>query len=234
MVAPSERDSIYREGIITSKLAHLRYVRLSEGVLRATWSTEDVEHFFYFWRHGAVKQLLTADYGFRNVAAERFSRGCVRRYGGPVYQVLRDKLDSDCSMRFSLGSLAGWAPRSSLSMENFTVEEIGEKMKADAAAHLLPLIQKITSLSELIKALISCDEPFSWKRTNGAIRAAQIVVLGIKLGLVSKDVMQILEPMEREIAVSLDRRASIREYIEKSVQFAVGALGQTDFRQASS
>ncbi len=47
--------------------------------------------------------------------AEFFAGRSIRAYGGDLYRALNLGDPQSCAMKFSLGGLAGWSPRSSLS-----------------------------------------------------------------------------------------------------------------------
>lgn len=218
-----------KESVITNAVAELKYERIKRFTYRAIWSTSDVEHLLFFSLWGTPKNFLAADFGVRNKSAEAFGTECVHAFGGPIYQLMKNDEETDCFMKFSLGKLARWEPRSSLKVREVSGTELTDKIKTDVHYRLVPLISRITSLDDLLSLLLKDAEPFSWMYVNSAIRVAQIVYLSRVLGMDLGEIRVSLRPFGRELVSSIPKGADPASYIDRVLEHVeakgVSALG---------
>lgn len=211
-----------KEQSISGAMEDLKYVRVKRLVYRASWSTAEVEHFLYFQNWGNLKEFLAADFGFRNVGAENFGIECVRTYGGELYRILEHDPHTDCTMRFCLGKLTEWGPRSSLRIQEMPMTSLAEKIGLDVRERLVPIIHNVTSAGTLLSLLVEDVEPCPWYRVNGAIRAAQIVYLARRLGIGVDEIAEMLRPYEKILATSLPNGVKPGSYVDAIVQRSDG------------
>jgi hypothetical protein len=222
---PNQRNNVqmFDERPLKSAMAELGYKRLKRYVYSADWSTSDVEHFMYYSLYGTPKDFITADFGVRNKEAEIFAIGAIKRYGGDLYQLLRYDEKSDTFMRFSLGTLASWGLRSSIKISSMTGDALAKKIQTDIREKLLPIIGAVRTLRDLLSFLLIDEEPRPWVRCNGAIRAAEIAHLAVRVGLDPAEICKLLNPYHNWIKTNLaDTSDSNPEsYIKRVVDDAV-------------
>jgi hypothetical protein len=195
---------MFNEKSITPGLAELGYLRLKKRTYKASWSSADVEHFLFFSLYSGGHYFI-GEFGIRNPPAERFALECLKLYGGPAFQSVRFDPRYRCSMRFSLGRLAGWGFRSSLTISDISEADLADKVKSDVRDHLLPAVRSILAPADLFSLLIKDVEPCRWLGVSGALRSAMIVYLGRGMGIQTSELESMLQPYLRDITGSVQR-----------------------------
>jgi hypothetical protein len=196
---------MFDEKSIAPGLAELGYLRLKKRTFKASWSSADVEHFLFLSLHSGG-HYFTCDFGIRNPPAERFALECLKLYGGPFFQTARfEPPRYRCSMRFSLGRLAGWGFRSSLTISDMSEVALADKVKSDVRDHLLPAVRSILAPADLFSLLIKDVEPCRWLGVSGALRSAIIVYLGRRMGIETRELESTLQPHLRDIIGGVQR-----------------------------
>jgi hypothetical protein len=185
---------------------------------KARWSSADVEHFIYFKEGGKTKGLFSGYFGIRNTEAEAFSVNAIRRYSGEFhFQVLRYNEHTTCTMRFYFGVFV--PPLWDIYAPTLSTSEIGKLVEDIVTKHVCPAIQGVTTIEKLMSLLLQDEHPCPWARTNGAIRAAQIVVLGGKCGLDFSRIRSALEPRLAFVAHGFHKTSPFRKdpsaYLDK-------------------
>jgi hypothetical protein len=202
------------EASVNPALLDVGYERVDEGVYRALWSTLDVEHFIYIF--GDLRDFddpkgmgaLTGDFGIRNPVAERFSCNAIHAYGGEIFRLFKCAEPTSCAMRFSFAGLepSQWPiPHPGLSGEEF-----GERFRGFIAGHLIPTIGRVVTLNDLLGLLVADMSYCPWIRSNGAIRAAQIVALAGQIGLGATDIRAMVESRKSLIAHGGSKTSELR------------------------
>lgn len=199
---------------VARAFAAIGYSKVTKGIFRADWGTDDVEHYLRATIYGVPPEFLAVDFGFRNRRAQAFSIGVIRKLGGTMYASLKYDENFDCSMTFSLGKIAGWVPRSSLKISMLSSSELAHRLQADIVHKLYPFIRPISSTQNLYEFLLKDGEPCPWIRSNAAIRAAQVIFLGIQLGVPVGNIRQTLSGYERPIGGALPKSVSPKMFIE--------------------
>jgi hypothetical protein len=210
---------MFDERSVETALVEVGYLLVKRHVYRAEWSAA-VEHFLYFQNYGTPKDFLAVHFGICNSGAERFARGCFEAHGPEGYRLVRDRLDPDgCAMTFSLGRLASWGVRSSLTIPDMPGRALAAKIKADIEQKLFPVIRGVTTPDRLLALLLTDAEPCPWVRCNGAMRAAMIALLARRSGARSEDIRALLQPFKAEIARNLIGASNpdALDYIERIV-----------------
>jgi hypothetical protein len=172
---------MFDEKPITSGLAELGYRRLKKRTYKASWSSEDVEHFLFLSLHSG-RNYFSCDFGIRNPPAELFALECVKLYAGPAFQSIPFDPRDRCAMRFSLGGLARWGTQWSLAISDMSEAALAEKVTCAIRDDLLPVVRSILAPGDLFSLLLEDVEPCRWLRVSGALRAAIIVYLGRRMG----------------------------------------------------
>jgi hypothetical protein len=108
-------------------------------------------------------------------------------------------------MRFSLGRLAGWGFRSSLTISDMSEVALADKVKSDVRDHLLPAVRSILAPAVLFSLLIKDVEPCRWLGVSGALRSAIIVYLGRRMGIETRELESMLQPHLRDIIGGVQR-----------------------------
>jgi hypothetical protein len=201
----------------------LRGGAVYEEVYKASWSTEEVEHFIYVSDHRGDltdpkhEGQVFASFGIRNAAAEEFSCNAIHAYGGEVLKLFKCGEATSCAMRFGFERMdpVGWPIRS----RGPPRDAIPEWFRVFITEHLAPTVGHVRTLPDLLGLLIADMSHFPWVSSNGAIRAAQIVALARQTGLGGDHVRAILEPRRQHIAQGGDKRSEVRAnptaYVDK-------------------
>jgi hypothetical protein len=205
------------ESMTTPILRQAEYEQIDTLTYRAFWSTAEVEHFIFFEEGGKRKGLFTGHFGIRNTEAEAFSANAILRYSGEFhFQALRYDERKSCTMRVPFGRLV---PLWSIYVPQLLKSEIGEAVESIVTKHVRPLVEGVTTAEKLMSLLLENEDPFFWGATNGAIRAAQIAVLGDKSGLDLDQIRSALEPRLVFVANGFFRTSRFRKepsaYIDK-------------------
>lgn len=200
---------MFDEQSITPGLVELGYLRLKKLTYKASWSSTDVEHFLFFSLYGGGN-YLTCEFGIRNPTAERFAFECLNLFGGSVFQTAHFDSRYGCSMQFSLGELAGWPGRSSLTISEMSEAALADRVTGDVRDALFPVIRSVLSPADLFSLLIKDVEPCRWFRVSGALRAAMIVYLGRLMGIQSSEIESMLQPYLKEIAANMGSKSMLR------------------------
>jgi hypothetical protein len=206
------------ETAITRSLAELGYRRTKKYVYRAQWSTVEVEHFLFMGTYGSPKEFLTLDFGFRNPPALSFAMRETRKYGGPLYSLIKYDEKNDVGGAYSLGSFAEWSLRGSLYLPDFSEDSLGLKLKLDVENKLFPVIRPLFSVMSLLEFLLVDAEPCPWYRTGAATRAAQIVHLARQVGWGEAEIRAALHPYEKAIVQSLPKAPDPGSFLDNVIR----------------
>jgi len=218
---------MFDEKPITSGLAELGYRRLKKRTYKASWSSEDVEHFLFLSLHSG-RHYFTCDFGIRNPPAERFALECLKLHGGPFFQTIWFDPCYSCSMRFCLGRLAGWGSPSSLTISDMSETDLADKVKSDVRDLLLPAVRFILAPADLFSLLIKDVEPCRWLGVSGALRAAMIVYLGRRMGMETRELESMLQPHLRDIVSGVQRGVAPSFFLSEVLQRAEAVKPLTD------
>ena len=218
---------MFDEKSITSGLAELGYRRLKKRTYKASWSSADVEHFLFFSLHSGGR-YFSCDFGIRNPPAERFALECVKLYGGPAFQSIRFDPRDGCSMRFSLGGLARWGTRWSLTISDMSEATLADKVTCAVRDDLLPAVRSILAPADLFSLLIKDVEPCRWLGVSGALRSAMIVYLGRRMGMETRELKSMLQPHLRDIVSGVQRGVAPSFFLSEVLRSAEAVRPLTD------
>ena len=194
------------EAIVTPVLFKDGYELVGPLVYKARWGSPDVEHLVFFEAGGKTEGLFSGAFGIRNREAEAFSIDAIRRYGGPP---LKYNQHTSCTMRFSFHLIH--PPFFALYTARLPDSEISTPIQHVVSQHIRPAMSKVTTMGQFMSLLIENERPCLWAVTNGAIRAAQIVVLASKSGLCPDRIRAMLEPRLVFIANGFFNNSQFRE-----------------------
>lgn len=198
------------EAIVTPVLLQDGYELVGPLVYKARWSSPDVEHFIFFEAGGQTRRFFSGRFGIRNREAEAFSADAIRRHSGEFhFQALRYNQHTSCTMRFSFHRI--YPPFSELYIARLPDAEIGPPIQHIVSQYIRPAMSNVTTTSQFMSLLIENEGPCFWAGTNGAIRAAQIVVLAHKSGLRGDRIRTLLEPSFVFIANGFHRSSPFHE-----------------------
>jgi hypothetical protein len=203
------------DSTINLAMSGLKYAALGRGSYRAAWSVGEVEHFLYFSVYGSPKELVSADFGFRNPEVEALAVDILKSIGGSLYGLLRHNQRLDCKMRFPFGKFAGWEPRWSLNAAQFSSSALAEKISSDLARYLIPLVKTISTRRDLLNVLLLDEEPIRWLHVNGALRAVEIALMLPDTCRSRKELAAVLSPFAREISISLPKTISFETFCDE-------------------
>ena len=193
-------------------LGPLGYKRLKRDVYRATWSTS-IEHFIYVTNFGPQASRVAMTCGMRQLSAEKFSLHCLRTFGGHAYSAMRNNLSFDCMMQLPIGRLAGWGMHGSLTIGDFSPDQIVEKVRRDTGAFAIPHIQNIKLEADLYREFTVRIDTWPIHSRNDAALAAQIAYLGFTIGMSKETIVQELEKLSTDIERSLAGEMGLEDYI---------------------
>jgi len=201
----------------TQSLSELGYEQLYDRIYKATWSTSDVEHFFYL---AGGPRGLSAAFGIRNLCVEVFAVREMIKYGGDIFgRALQFDERSSCTMRYDFSVFDPFWSRPIRSLFDPT---LGPKIRQMMTEHVLPVIKDVTTTDKLLRLLVADDMPCRWAFINGAIRAAQIVALADKCGMPVAQSAALFEARMRWIGNGFMKDSPTRgvpaEYIRRVVE----------------
>jgi hypothetical protein len=184
------------------------YVCLDECVYKAISSGRQVEHFIYFFKDHKRPDMLWGDFGIRNELAEAFGCNVIRAYGGELFKFFKCGEPTSCTMRFSFArlELSGWP----LPLSSLSGNQLRNRVRDFMTEHLAPTIGQVNTLEEFLSLLTTDTSYCPWLRSNGAIRAAQIVASAGQMGLDAASIRAMLEPRKQLIAQGVSRTSEMR------------------------
>jgi hypothetical protein len=218
---------MFDEKSITSGLAELGYRRLKKRTYKASWSSEDVEHFLFLSLHSG-RHYFSCDFGIRNPPAELFALECVKLYAGPAFQSIPFDPRDRCAMRFSLGGLARWGTLWSLAISDMSEATLADKVTCAVRDLLFPVVRSILASADLFSLLIKDVEPCRWLGVSGALRAAMIVYLGRGMGMEIGELESMLQPHLRDIVSGIQRGVAPSFFLSEVLRSAETVRPLTD------
>jgi hypothetical protein len=215
------------EGPIDRSLALFGYSRIETrqrewasihfpAVYKATWTPTDVEHFIYLGADIQNHKYLVGKFGFRSDLAEEFSIASLLKYGHPNFRLWMDHHDRQigCVINFDFYRLDQIDHRVLLATEaNKLAQHVTELVRD----RLLLVVREVTTLAKLLELLVSDVEPYPWFATNPIVRAAQIVAIGIHLGIPRRMILDMLRPYYQLISGNLvepDMKTSVDSFFD--------------------
>jgi len=194
------------EAIVTPLMLQDGYELIDPFVYKARWGSPDVEHLIFFEAGGKTEGLFSGAFGIRNREVEAFSIDAIRRYGGPP---LKYNQHTSCTMRFSFHLIH--PPFFALYTARLPDSEISAPIQHVVSQHIRPAMSNVTTIDQHMSLLVENERPCLWAATNGAIRAAQIVVLAGKSGFRPDQIRAMLEPRLVFIANGFFKNSPFRE-----------------------
>lgn len=194
--------------LLDEALESIGYRRIKKGLYRLDGEATGCEHRLAVELHGRSDHSLTAEFGLCNSDAEAFAIDALRRYGDPVFEGWNAGA-TGCVTWFSVGELLGWHPGAALWQRQATDQEFTAAFAAAIASGVAPMVRAIDSMSALLRVLLSNAPPYQWVKSNGAVRAAQIIFLSCRQGTPSAAVTASLQPYLREIEIGLGARRRV-------------------------
>ena len=200
--------------LLDEALEPVGYRRVRKGLYRFDSGTMACEHLLAVEAHGKSDCSLTADFGLRNPDAEAFAIDALRRHGDPVFEGWNAGA-TGCVTWFSVGELLGWHPGAALWQRQATDQGLAAAFVAAIASAVVPIVKEVDSMTTLLRLLLSNTPPYQWVKSNGAVRAAQIIFLACRQGTSSAAIAASLQPYLREIEIGLGvhRRVPSADYV---------------------
>jgi len=168
--------------LIEEMMTTLQYRKLSRGTYKSSLSNSEVEHYVLFKRWGSGRDILTAFFAFRQIDIEKRSYELLSMYRGDHIPV-KDDILSKFSMKFNFEFLKPGLSPWPILLSTLREHCVADIIYSEITRKLMPLIEPVTDASSLYERLLADEEPCSWYRTNGAIRAAYLLQLGQKVGI---------------------------------------------------
>jgi hypothetical protein len=231
---------MFQGGLIESELAsRCGYLRVDSAatehsdihrpsLFKASWSSNEVEHFIYLGCDIKHHKYFVGKFGMRSPIAEKFSIESLVAHGHPNFGLTLEERarwnDSECACAltydFQRFDLAKKKIEPRIFLPNAEPVYMARFISVFIREKLVPVIERITSSEAFLRFLIEDLEPCPWFAAGPAIRAAQIVALGSKLGIEKDQIRRSLEPHERLIANNLaikqsDPRSCVDWYVDR-------------------
>ena len=186
-------------------LAAVGYRRIKQGVYAFDASSSDCTHLLDVQLHGKSDRSLTADFCMLNGDAEKFALDALRKFGDPAFKNWNNDT-SQSVLRFSVGEVADWKPGDALWQRQASEDEFAKLFAEVLKERIVPIAKRVASAEELLRTLLSNDPPYKWIKSNGAIRAAEIVFLACRQGIDGSAIRSQLQPYLKEVEIGLGSR----------------------------
>lgn len=194
--------------LLDEALESVGYRRIRKGLYRFDSGATECEHLLAVEVHGKSDHSLTAEFGLRNPDAEAFAIDALRRYGDPVFERWSAGA-TGCVTWFSVGELLGWHPGAALWQRQAMDQEFAAAFVAAVASGVVPIVKSVDSMTTFLRVLLSNTFPYQWVKSNGAVRAAQIIFLACRQGTPNAAITASLQPYLREIEIGLGARRRV-------------------------
>lgn len=210
------------DDLLSMALIDLGYVRKQNWIYRLDTSARRIEHFLYFVpRH--EKHLIAVHFGFRIYFVEEFAIHFFSRFAAGDFFPQQMLDENNCSMRYSFSRfhsmyLPGYWP-----LDNKA--DWTAALLSDLRTYLVPFTRRVSSYEEMFNVLVLDEEPCPWIANNAAIRVAQLILLGSRLGKPHRQLQTTIAPRLSVIQQDLNaERASVsaNEYIAALFRETVG------------
>jgi hypothetical protein len=198
------------------------------SLFKASWSSNEVEHFIYLGSDIKHHKYLVGKFGMRSPIAEKFSIESMVAHGHPNFGLTLEERarwnDSKCACaltyEFQRFDRARKKVEPRIFLPNAEPAYMASFISSFVSDQLLPVIQHITNSDAFLRFLIRDVEPCRWFCASPAIRAAQIVAVGSKLGADKYQIRHWLEPYERLITNNLcislsDPKSCVDWYVDR-------------------
>jgi hypothetical protein len=228
---------MFEGGLIESELAsRCGYLRVGSprterfnihrpSVYRASWSSNEVEHFIYLGSDIKYHTFFAGRFGIRSQLAEKFSIDSLIAHGHPNFRLFIDHYNdkTGCMLTYDFQRF-NWAMKKvepSVFLPDAKPAYIASFISAFVSDRLLPVVGHVTNSEAFFRFLIEDAEPCRWFATHPAVRAAQIVALGSNFGMEKDQIRRSLELYERLIAKNLyiprsdDAKSCVDWYVDQ-------------------
>jgi hypothetical protein len=193
------------------------------AVFRATWSSDEIDHFLYLGADIKRHKYFVGMFGFRSRLAEDFSIATLLKYGHPNYRFWFERYargrEIGCLMNFGFDRfyLAEKRVEERIPLK-IGVEELAQYITTLVDGRLFPIIREVTSPTKLFQTLVSDIEPCPWFATNCMARAAQIFAIGRHLDFPREVIREFLTPNYHLISrhmVEPDIKSSVVTFMDR-------------------
>jgi hypothetical protein len=213
----------------TQALAGLGYQLLRGRVYKATWSGPDVEHFIYL---NGGPGGVSASFGYSQSPCRGLrTTGDHQIWGETIARALNHVYDarSTCTMHYPFSYFDPfWHGSARILSDPKLARLIGDIV----TRQVLPAIRHVTTIDKLLSLLIADDPPWRWNVVNGAIRAAQILVLADQCAVPIAQTRAILEAKAHWIANGFLKSSPMRSSPIAYIPGIVGDLNASPSTQA--
>jgi hypothetical protein len=175
--------------------------------------SKDVCRYILFMRYGAGRSMLAAFFAFRQMDVEIMSYNLFKAHRGTPIPG-KDSVRNKFFMKFNLEFLEPQPSPWPLFMDILQTAEALEIIRKEIEAKLKPMMATVSDSQSLYSLLLSDDEPCSWYRTNGAIRAVYLLRLGQKIGVPLAKTREYIQPHKGIIQAGLGG-ADVEIYLDR-------------------
>ncbi len=192
---------------LDTHLAAIGYKRVKAGIYAFTVPSDYIP-FLAVQTHGASDRYLTADFAFFHRDAEGFALNELRKYGDLAFKSWRNDATQSV-IWFSVGEVAGWAPGRALWQRHLSDDNFAKLFARTIKNQIVPVVEQVASTDDLLRILLSNDAPYQWVKSNGAIRAAEIIFLTSRHGMSGAEIRLLLKPYLKEVEIGLGGRREL-------------------------
>jgi hypothetical protein len=182
-------------------------------------SSLDLEWHVSFRTLGFAKDQIDGALRYRHNQATDFAWACLTRFGGRRWEVTLTKHTELLSPGVALGPLLGWRPDHTFDNRGLTPDESATQISEEVRAHVLPYVERSRTSQDLYALLCSDEEPWSWWRSQGLLRVAEIAKLEVILGVVHPKAAELAKRFETMMQDQLDE-VSLDDYLAQTLSIA--------------
>ena len=226
--AHGRRRSITSEidAMLTPALADLGYSRFAKFNYRATWGSQDIEHFLNVHSQYVPPSHLGVSSGLLNPGADQFS-DFSKKYATPGLRALTRRPGlGEYKLGFSLSFIDAWRGAGLFKILGVGPDDVAATMKDAVASKLLPRFGQIETCADLFDLASKYQEPLRWFRTNALLRIAQFAYLGKKVGYSDTEIEIVVAPHLHRLKFVLDPSITPQGYVTNIIADATAAVGK--------
>lgn len=161
---------------------------------------------------GVPTNNIACDIGLTSRRSLSFAIDALKSHGGQVYRQSTWRPDP-FNTRCQVGHVCGWGPRTSLRISDYEEAGLVTRFIADLDTHILPQASRCDDPSRYFELLGQDDRLFPWLHCNGAMRAAEFIFWGRKLGKTQTELNSVLANYDARVRSGLGRDVKDEDFI---------------------
>jgi hypothetical protein len=210
---------------ITRALEPLGYLSAPDRSFNRLPTPDGVEHWMALNFLARPPRSVGVTFGVNEKVGATFGHDALCRFDPVRYGAVSSQMVPVRLTGTPLGSLAGWVERSGLLVDCVPPRVVADEIAVAVEQHILPFVRSVVTLADLVAFLLRNESPFEWFRGNGAIRAAAISSLGVRVGWKPQRIREAIAPYLRYVQEGLGRHAiaSPEVFVDRMIDEALTA-----------